>query len=76
MKKKSGVWNQTIERLELYKLQSVTVKQPFWYKKRDLYNVVFHTAGGDLAYRALPAEILKEMNYSLYKIETSTKAWM
>ncbi|WP_121668033.1 PH domain-containing protein [Mesonia aquimarina] len=76
IEKKSGVWFQQTERLQLYKLQSVTAKQPFFYKRRNLYNVTFHTAGGDLYFRALPANILRELNYSLYKIETSTLAWM
>ncbi|WP_283639570.1 PH domain-containing protein [Mesonia mobilis] len=74
--KKQGIWNQETEILELYKLQSVTVKQPLWFKKRKLYNLEFHTAGGDLSFPLVHEEVLKNLNYSFYKIETSTKAWM
>ncbi|SHI77754.1 putative membrane protein [Mesonia phycicola] len=74
--KKHGIWNQETEILELFKLQSVTVKQPLWFKKRKVYNLEFHTAGGDLSFPLVREEVLKNLNYSFYKIETSTKAWM
>ena len=64
------------EILELYKLQSITINQPIWFRKRGLYNLVFHTAGGDLSFPLVKEEVLKNLNYSFYKIETSHKAWM
>lgn len=74
--KKTGLWNKKTEIIAIYKLQSVTVKQPFWYKKRNLYNLIFHTASGDLVFSAVDGEILKYINYIIYKIETSEKPWM
>jgi putative membrane protein len=74
--KSYGVWNLVEQTTEIYKLQSVSIKRPIWYKKRGLVNVSFHTAGGDMSFRAVDEEILKYINYSLYKIETSQKAWM
>ena len=74
--KKHGFWNQETEILELYKLQSITINQPIWFRKRGLYNLVFHTAGGDLSFPLVKEEVLKNLNYSFYKIETSHKAWM
>ncbi len=71
-----GLWAQEEELVELYKLQGVSLSQPFWYKKRELYNVKFHTAGGDIATRAMPKTVLKEMNWMLYKVESTQKAWM
>jgi len=74
--KKTGLWNKKTEIIAIYKLQSVTIKQPFWYKKRDLHNLVFHTASGDVTFSAVNGEVLKYINYSIYKIETSEKPWM
>lgn len=74
--KTHGLWTQKTEIMELYKLQAITVKQPLWYRKKDIYNLTFHTAGGDVSIRAMKREVLKEMNYTLYKIETVRKAWM
>ncbi len=74
--KKHGFWNQQTEILELYKLQSITVKQPVWFRKRGLYHLVFHTAGGDLSFPLVKEKVLKNLNYSFYKIEISNKAWM
>lgn len=71
-----GLWTQKTEIIELYKMEGVSLKQPFWYKRRKLYNLTFHTAGGDLKMRALPDEIIKELNFMLYKVESSKNVWM
>ncbi len=76
IRKNIGLWNQKQEVAEIFKLQGVSIKQPFWYKKRGLVNITLHTAGGDLHYRFISESVAKEINYILYKIETSTKAWM
>ncbi|MGY5850525.1 PH domain-containing protein [Salegentibacter sp. F14] len=74
--KKTGFWNKTEETLELYKIQSISVKQPIWYRRRNLVNVVFHTAGGDLSFNAVTKAIVPYVNYVLYKAEASPKNWM
>lgn len=74
--KKTGLWTKKTEIIPIYKLQSITIKQPFWYKKRAIYNLIFHTASGDIAYHAVSEVVLKYINYSLYKIETAKKPWM
>ncbi|HEY9185885.1 MAG TPA: PH domain-containing protein [Salegentibacter sp.] len=76
LQKKTGFWNKTEETLELYKIQSVSVKQPIWYHRKNLINVVFHTAGGDLRFYAVTKEILPSINYVLYKAEATSKNWM
>lgn len=73
---KQGLWTQKLEILELYKMEGVSIKQPFWYKRRKLYNLTFHTAGGDLQMRAMPEKFLSEINYLLFKAESSPQAWM
>ncbi|MBW2961405.1 PH domain-containing protein [Mesonia aestuariivivens] len=74
--KKQGIWNHETEIIELFKLQSITVKQALWFRKRKLYHLEFHTAGGDLFFPLVSEQDLKNINYNFYKIETSTKAWM
>ncbi len=76
IRKNTGLWNQKQEVAEIFKLQGISIKQPFWYKKRGLVNLTLHTAGGDLHYRFISENVAREINYMLYKIETSTKAWM
>ncbi|PRX40515.1 PH domain-containing protein [Salegentibacter salegens] len=76
LQKKTGFWNKTEETLELFKIQSISVKQPIWYKRKNLVNVVFHTAGGDLNFYAVNRDILQYVNYVLYKAEVSSKNWM
>ncbi|MAW95070.1 MULTISPECIES: PH domain-containing protein [unclassified Leeuwenhoekiella] len=74
--KRKGVWTQKTEILELYKLQSVTVSQPFWYKSRGLYNYTFHTAGGDVSFPVTTSKMQRYINYALYRVEIDEKAWM
>ncbi|MFO8146555.1 MAG: PH domain-containing protein [Bacteroidota bacterium] len=73
---KSGVWNKKEETVETYKLQSLSVTQPIWYKKRNVFNIVFHTAGGDVSFRAVDGKIVPYLNYVLFKIESANKGWM
>lgn len=74
--KNQGVWNKRRESFEIYKMQAITVTQPFWYKRRNLINLNFHTAGGDMSFRAVDKSIIPYLNYLLYKIESSQKRWM
>lgn len=74
--KKYGVWNKTVERVEIYKIQSVSVFQPLWYEKKNLVNIIFHTAGGDVSFRTVNKNILPYINYMFYKIESNSRSWM
>jgi len=73
---KSGVWNKTEKRFEMYKAQSISIFQPLWYQKKNLVNIIFHTAGGDISFRAVSKNILPYINYMLYKIESDSRSWM
>ena len=75
--KHSGVWIKKKQIIEMYKLQSVSVSQPLWYKKRKLVNLIFHTAGGDVEFVFVDEnEAIALMNYLLFKIESSERPWM
>lgn len=71
-----GLWTQKTEIVEMYKMEGVSVQQPFWYRSRNIYNLTFHTAGGDIKIRAIPQSFIKEINFMLYKIESSQAVWM
>lgn len=75
--KHSGVWIRKKQIIEMYKLQSVSISQPLWYKRRGLVNIVFHTAGGDIGFMFIDESEAKTLrNYLLFKIEASKKGWM
>ncbi|WP_186434928.1 PH domain-containing protein [Gillisia sp. Hel_I_86] len=74
--KKYGVWNKTEERFEIYKIQSISISQPLWYERRNLLNVIFHTAGGDIPFRAVSKNFLPYINYMFYNIESNSRSWM
>ena len=77
LQKKSGVWNKREEILEIYKIQSITVAQPYFYKNRNLVDLIFHTAGGDLFFRTVNEKKVRPyLNYAFYKIESARQAWM
>lgn len=71
-----GKWTRHEQIIELYKIEGISIKQPIWYRKRAIYNLQIHTAGGDVWLRAVPKSFLKEVNFTLFKIESAHKAWM
>ncbi len=74
--KKSGVWNKTVSIFEIYKIQGISVKQPIWYRRRNIVNLYFHSAGGDISFRGVDKDVVPFINYILYKAEISKKNWM
>lgn len=76
LQKKKGVWSKKEENFELYKIQAISVRQPLWYRRRKLINLIFHTAGGDVIFRGVKDPVQLYLNYVLYKAEASKKPWM
>lgn len=75
--KHSGLWIKKEQYLEIYRLQSVSVRQPLWYKNRGVVNLTFHSAGGDLNFYVVKTEEVRPLlNFVLYKIESTTDPWM
>jgi len=75
--KKSGAWDVEHQILESYKIQAITTKQYFWHKRSDIGHIVLHTASGNIYFKfANFSQINRQINYWLYKIETSVKDWM
>jgi len=76
LQKNQGVWNKREERVEIFKMQGITISQPIWFKKRKIVNLQFHTAGGDVSFGAVKREVFPYINHILYNVESSTKRWM
>jgi len=75
--KYSGVWRRKQQHLEMWKLQSVSIIQPLWYKKQGLADLVFHSAAGDIYFEVIDENQAKPlMDYLLYKIESTSGEWM
>lgn len=75
--KHSGVWIRKRQVLEMYKLQTITLSQPIWYRNRRLVNLRVHSAGGDFSFSLVSKEeILPLLNYLYYKIESTSSPWM
>lgn len=73
----SGVWIEKEEYLEMFRLQAVSVSQPIWYKRRGLVNLTFHSAGGDIPFKMVKRiEVEPLLNYLIYRIESTERAWM
>ncbi len=75
--KHSGIWVRKKQFLEMFRLQAVSVQQPLWYKRRGIVNLTFHSAAGDISFNVVKEEQVRPLlNYVLYKIESTNKAWM
>tara|TARA_B110000046_G_scaffold15690_1_gene15056 strand:+ start:70379 stop:71866 length:1488 start_codon:yes stop_codon:yes gene_type:complete len=65
------------EVVKYYKLQSVSIRQNVFQKRRKVAHLDFYTAAGSLRMWQLDAKVASKLyNYILYKIEDSDKNWM
>ena len=72
-----GILGQRAAILRWYKVQSVTLKQSPFQRRKQLATLVFSTAGGNLTLPYIPLIHAKELrDYVLYKVEVSTEGWM
>lgn len=74
---KKNAWDINHQIMEPFKIQGITTKQYFWYKKADVAHLTFHTAAGDLSFKFANYSALKPwINYWLYEVERSNRNWM
>ncbi len=60
-----------------YKLQAVDHVQSLLMKRRQLSNIVFHTASRMIRLPYLPSQhVHKVLNYCLYAVEANDRSWM
>ncbi len=72
-----GFLGQRAAILRWYKVQSVTLKQSPFQRRKDLATLEFSTAGGNLTVPYIPLAHAKELkDYVLYAVEQSKEKWM
>ena len=77
MKTTYGVIERITKVIALYKVQGVHVRQTPFQSRRGLSNLVIHTASGDVQIPYIKFELALQLkNHILFKIESSTLAWM
>lgn len=75
--KHSGAWRRKRQYVEMWKLQSVSISQPFWYRKKDLVNLILYSAGGDIFFELIDKNEAESLiDYLLYKSESTSRGWM
>ena len=73
----SGVLERVSKAIALYKVQGVQVRQTPFQRRRNLANMVIHTASGDVRIPYIKQDLALQLkNHILYKIETSKLTWM
>ena len=73
----SGFWDIKTKYIEQFKIQSVIISQPLWYKSSNLGDIIIFTAGGRITFRTCKFSTLKLiLNNIALNVETSTKKWM
>ena len=73
----SGFWDIKTKYIEQFKIQSVIISQPLWYKSSNLGDISIFTAGGRITFRTCKFSTLKLiLNNIALNVETSTKKWM
>lgn len=72
-----GVVGRSFDLLPMYKVQSVSIHQSFYQRRRGLATIELFTAGGDLTVPFVPLELARGLqDYVLYRVETSREYWM
>lgn len=73
-----GAVSQTIYRLQNFKIQAVSFTQNALIKRRKLANIIIYTATGEqLKIPYIQEDIALHLyHFLLYKVESSSKAWM
>ena len=63
--------------LELFKVQNIQMEQTIFQKRSNVSDLILQTASGKIKIPCLNFdEAIKIYNHTLYKVETSQKAWM
>ena len=72
-----GVLNQHRILLQWYKVQSVTISQNYFLRRRGLANLILYTAAGAVKVPYVDEEKAKAVqDFVLYKVETDERKWM
>lgn len=73
----TAIIGKTDTLLKWFKIQGVEIQQGIYQRRKNLCNLVFHTAAGTVKIPYIEIEKAKKMeDFVLYKIENSGEAWM
>lgn len=73
----SAIIGKTDTLLRWFKIQGVEIQQGLYQRRKDLCNLVFHTAAGTVKIPYIELEKAKRMqDFVLYKIESNEEEWM
>lgn len=63
--------------LQWYKVQTVTLRQSIYERRHGLATLVLHTASGNVRAPFIPVDTARALlNYALYQVERTERAWM
>ena len=63
--------------LQWYKVQHVALRQTMYERRHGLATLVFHSASGSIRVPFIPLDTARALlNYALYQVERSQRAWM
>ena len=77
LKNSRGTFGNLYELLQIYKIQSVQIKQSWYQRRKQLSNIILFTASGSVKIPFVElgtAESLEK--FILYKIESDKREWM
>ncbi|WP_299012447.1 PH domain-containing protein [uncultured Polaribacter sp.] len=73
----SGILETHQTYLPFYKVQNIKLKQTIFQERKGVADLVFQTASGKLKLPCISIEKAMHIyNYTLFKVESSTKSWM
>ena len=72
-----GIFGNSYKLIEIYKVQCVHIHSSPMQRRRGLASLHIFTAGGDISFPYLNAEIARQArDYILYRVEKEEKSWM
>jgi putative membrane protein len=72
-----GVVNRKNVLLQWYKVQAVSIRQSYFFRRAKLAHLILHTAAGTVQIPYIPLEKAKAVrDFLLYKVETDRRKWM
>lgn len=77
LKNNRGTFGHIYELIQLYKVQSVEIKQSWYQRRKKLATIVLSTAAGSVRIPFLALEKAEALeNFILYRIESDQREWM
>ncbi|MCT4644225.1 MAG: PH domain-containing protein, partial [Carboxylicivirga sp.] len=63
--------------IELYKVQTVRIKQTLFQRRKNTANLRLVIAGGSISFKYIPySDAIRIKDYILYQVITTPKDWM